>query len=304
MNLIGITFLVSAVFGWSTILANVPSTSEGVQSQTYPDQIRKFRDEQEAELKKDEGWLSLIGLFWLHQGSNSIGSDSKSEVVLPISVSPPVAGTIYFDNGKVILKQISNFGAFINGKSVDGETILKTDSSGAPDKVQVGTVSFMAIVRGKRTGIRLYDKVSKARSEFQGMKWFPVDEKYRVEAQYHPYNPVHQLMITNVLGDTNPVLSPGYLTFEIDRKQYRLETQTAGRGLFINFHDLTCGKEAYPAGRFLDADAPVNGKVLLDFNRSVNPPCAFTTFATCPLAPRANYLEVRIPVGELSHHPH
>jgi uncharacterized protein (DUF1684 family) len=58
-----------------------------------------------------------------------------------------------------------------------------------------------------------------------------------------------------------------------------------GGRLFFIFRDETNGTETYGAGRFLYADRPNGGSVILDFNKAINPPCAFTAFATCPLPP-------------------
>jgi uncharacterized protein (DUF1684 family) len=69
--------------------------------------------------------------------------------------------------------------------------------------------------------------------------------------------------------------------------------------LFVIFSDKTAGKETYGAGRYLYADPPgADGKVTVDFNKAHNPPCAFTKFATCPLPPRQNRLNIRIEAGE------
>ena len=76
---------------------------------------------------------------------------------------------------------------------------------------------------------------------------------------------------------------------------------------FFIFRDRTSGKETYGAGRFLQAkvatiettaDATVDGKITLDFNRAYNPPCAFTAFATCPLPPSENWLPFPVLAGE------
>ena len=70
------------------------------------------------------------------------------------------------------------------------------------------------------------------------------------------------------------------------------------RELFVVFADGTSGRETYGAARFLYADPPQNGKLVLDFNRAYNPPCSFTPYATCPLAPPENRLPVRVAAGE------
>jgi uncharacterized protein (DUF1684 family) len=110
------------------------------------------------------------------------------------------------------------------------------------------------------------------------------------------------LPITNILGDTELSPNPGYVEFKIAGKTHRLEAIDAGDELFFNFKDLTNGAKTYGAGRFLYAKAPKNGQVTLDFNQAVNPPCAYTAFATCPLPPKANYLQVAIEAGELKTH--
>ncbi len=304
MNAIRSTFLLSSLFCILTTMSSAQSRGISTSIRPYADQIRTFREEQEADLKKDEGWLSLVGLFWLHAGDNSIGSAKTADVVLPETVSPHSVGKIEFIKGKVIIALDDTSSATVNDTKVVGNPTLNPDISGNPDKVKMGTVTMMVIVRGNRTGIRMSDTASKARTEFKGMKWFKPSQEYRIIAKFHSYNPPHKLLITNVLGDTSPVSSPGFVTFRVKGHECRLETQSAGKGLFINFHDLTSGKETYPAGRFLETDGPINGVVVVDFNRAINPPCAFTNFATCPLAPRANYLNVRIPAGELAHHPH
>jgi uncharacterized protein (DUF1684 family) len=130
------------------------------------------------------------------------------------------------------------------------------------------------------------------------LSWYEPSSKYALRAKFTAYNPPKEIRITNILGDTASVGSPGYVTFKIDGKEYRLDAESVGDGLFFNFKDLTNGKTTYGAGRFLNTDKPKDGMVLLDFNRATSPPCAYTAYATCPLAPRSNYLAVAIPVGE------
>jgi uncharacterized protein (DUF1684 family) len=78
-----------------------------------------------------------------------------------------------------------------------------------------------------------------------------------------------------------------------------LDALQEGDELFLVFGDATSGKETYAAGRFLYAPMPgPDGKTILDFNKAINPPCAFSTFATCPLPPKQNILPVAIKAGE------
>jgi uncharacterized protein (DUF1684 family) len=105
----------------------------------------------------------------------------------------------------------------------------------------------------------------------------------------------------NVLGMTENMISPGALSFSIDGRSYRLEPvlEKGSAQLFIIFADKTNGIETYGAGRYLYADPPgPDGTVILDFNKAHNPPCAFTKFATCPLPPHQNRMDLRVEAGE------
>ena len=119
-------------------------------------------------------------------------------------------------------------------------------------------------------------------------------------AEWVPYSPPRKIAIANVLGQTSDEPCPGYASFTLGGQALRLEpTGEAGdKELSFIIHDGTSGKETYGAGRFLDADAPKGGKIVLDFNEAYSPPCAFTEFATCPLPPKQNHMPVRVEAGE------
>jgi len=270
---------------------------------TQPDFVSEtnaWRKERETSLMRPNGWLAVAGLFWLKEGEQTIGSDPKSDIVLPAS-APKLAGTIRFTRGVASLAPASGVVVTANGSPISGP--LKSDADGRPDRVHVGDLTFSVIKRGKRTGLRLWDPNSKARREFVGCKWFAPDQALVVTAKFVAHSPVRTIPILTILGDTEPTANPGYVEFTLKGRRHRLEALAEGDGLFFNFKDRTSGKETYPAGRFLNADGPKDGKVVLDFNQAVNPPCAFTAFATCPLPPKGNSLSVRIPAGELSTHP-
>jgi uncharacterized protein (DUF1684 family) len=187
-------------------------------------------------------------------------------------------------------------------KSDGGQRELRPDTA---DSFRVGRLKLSVIRRGGRFGIRLRDPQSSFRREFNGLQYFPDDESWRIRARF--VAAPSRIPILNVLGQTEPVPSPGYAVFRVGGQEVRLypvlETPDA-KQLFIIFRDLTSGKETYGAGRFLEADFPENGTVILDFNKAYNPPCAFTPYATCPLPPARNRLPVRIDAGELRYGSH
>ena len=252
------------------------------------DEIAQWRIARASALQADGGWLTVAGLFWLHDGPNSFGKDPASEIVLPDG--PAQAGVFELHAAKVTVTMI--------GESARRE--LQPDSS---DVVKVGRLSLFLIKRGDRLGIRLKDPENPARKAFHGLDYFPVSQAYRVTARWVPEP--RQIPVLNVLGQTEPSQCPGYAEFRIGEKELRLYPileEPNAQELFYIFRDQTSGQETYPAGRFLYSALPQDGRVVLDFNKAYSPPCAFTPYATCPLPPPENRLPVRIEAGEKKYH--
>jgi uncharacterized protein (DUF1684 family) len=269
-----------------------------VSQASYQAEIEKWRHEREAALKADDGWLTVAGLFWLKEGKNTVGTDPANNFVLPKRSAPGSVGVFEFHNGGTTFQATAGVPVTLNGKPTTRAT-LKPDTSGSPDILRIHDLTMFVIQRGSRFGIRVKDKNSERRRAFTGLKYFPVSERYRIRAKFVPYNPPKKLAVPNILGDVEEETSPGYVVFTANGQQCQLDPVGEGAGLFFIFKDLTAEKETYPSGRFLFAELPKNGEVVLDFNKAVNPPCAFTPFATCPLPPKQNYLPARIEAGEL-----
>ncbi len=264
----------------------------------YKAEIEKWRERRQANLRAPDGWLSLAGLFWLKEGRNTVGADKSNALVLPAGSAPARVGEFEFHNGAVTFRAEQGVAVGENGAPVT-TAALKSDESGSPDILQVDAVSMFVIKRGERYGIRVKDRNSPYLKEFTGLKYFPVDERYQVRAKFVPYNPPREIAVPNILGDINMTPSPGYAEFALEGKTLRLVPVEEVGQLFFIFKDQTSGKETYPAGRFLYADMPMDGEVVIDFNKAYNPPCAFTPYATCPLPPKDNNLPIRVEAGEL-----
>ncbi len=270
------------------------------QTAGYREEIEKWRAGYEAHLRQDNSWLSLAGLFWLREGNNTFGTGSGNNIVLPPGSAPEAAGAFTFHDGQTQLQPAPSIPILLNGAPVRAMTRLEPDSSGKPDRITLGRLSMIVIHRGTRYGIRLWDNQNPARSNFGGTHWFPIQASYRVIAQFTSYPQPKMIPILNILGDTEPTPSPGFATFEWEGKPCHLEPVSEDDRLFFMFKDATNGKETYPAGRFLYAALPRDGRVVLDFNEAENPPCAFTPYATCPLPPKQNHLAAAIEAGELA----
>ncbi|MEO6968406.1 MAG: DUF1684 domain-containing protein [Rhodanobacteraceae bacterium] len=275
------------------------SAAEPKSSNDYTQQIQQWRAQRVARLTTPDGWLSLVGLHWLKHGRNTIGSAADNTVVL--AKGPAHLGVIDWSRvGSLHLKLTHGSGALIDGAKGTEATLLD-DSHDKPTTVSFGTVSFYAIDRNGRKGLRVKDSNAPAREHFLGIDYFPIDPSWRMVAKWIPFDPPHKLETPNVLGqiDTFPV--PGKAVFERDGHTYELLPVIEVPGdtqLFLIFADRTSGKETYGAARFLYADMPKDGHIVLDFNKAYNPPCAFTAFATCPLAPPENRLDLRVTAGE------
>ena len=269
----------------------------------YVSEIEKWRGAHEAELKSDDGWLTVAGLFWLKDGANTVGAGANFDVQLTENFKRGKFGEINFQNGAATLTVEKNVEASSGGKSVS-EINLASDENGKPTLVETGSQTFYLMKRENRFGVRLKDRNSAARRDFKGLRWFPIDKNYRVEARFEAFKEPQEILIPNVLGGNFKMKSPGVLKFKLRGKIYSLQPVEEGEKLFIIFRDATSRAETYGGGRFLYADKPVNGKVVLDFNRAENPPCAFTTFATCPLPPPQNRLTAEIKAGEKRYGDH
>ncbi len=269
--------------------------------EAYRAAVRKWRQDRETRLRADGGWLTVAGLFWLKEGENRFGTGAACDIVLPPGSTAPVAGVFTLANGRTSVRLEAGASGLIGGQPVKGAVALRPDTSGPPDVLEIGRLSLHVIERDGRYGIRLKDRDSAIRKGFTGLRWFEVDEGYRVVARWVAYPDLKPLKVPNVLGRTGTMPSPGYAEFKLGGKLVRLDgvlEEPQADELFFILRDQTSGKETYGAGRFLYAELPKDGKVTLDFNKAYNPPCAFTPFATCPLPPPQNWLPLRVEAGE------
>jgi uncharacterized protein len=267
-----------------------------VPQEDYIATIEAWRASMDESLRRDDGWLSLAGLFWLSEGVYSVGSDPLCEILLPES-APANVGEIRFDRLQASIKAI-------NPVIVDGvlttEAVLRDDHNEAgPSMVDIGPVLFYVIRRGDQVGVRVRDRNSEARRTFSGRKWYSIDPAWRISATFHPNASPRTYSIVNSVNIVEKLDSPGEITFDVLGQSLRLVAFKEGEDqLWFIFKDATNGDTTYKAGRFLKTPLPVHGVVDLDFNRAYSPPCAFTPFATCPLPPKENVLPVAIAVGE------
>lgn len=266
----------------------------------YINELDIFRKKSEDRLKSPDGWLSVVGLYWLNEGQITIGSANENKVILPNS-APEKLGVISLNNkAEASIKFTNNQAVTLDEAPVKLNTsyILRDDSSEEPTKIKVGAVSFFLIKRKNGVGVRIKDTQAEARLKFKSKEWFPPQKDFIITADWIPHIEPKKILVPDVIGNLNEELSPGFARFQFNGETVELHPTLEGDLLFFVFRDQTSGRETYGASRFLYTDQAKNGKLLLDFNKAVNPPCAFTKYATCPMPPLENIMKIAIGAGE------
>ncbi|MFN8347173.1 MAG: DUF1684 domain-containing protein [Spirosomataceae bacterium] len=260
------------------------------------DEYEQWHKKRIESLKNENGWLNLAGLFWLKEGDNSFGSGADNAIVFPTK-TPKHLGILTLKDGKVSLKKQTGVEIQLTEAETSPEFVFE---DGKTTTMQFGAWRWFIIKRGPKYGIRLRDLQHPNVAHFKGIERFPIGQNWKLTASFEKPKTPRTIAITDVLGLVSQQPLLGHAVFTVDGKTYRLAATDAGDGrLFLIFKDQTAGKETYGAGRFLYTDKPADsGKVILDFNKAINPPCAFSPYATCPLPPSENNLPFRIEAGE------
>lgn len=268
-----------------------------MNEKTYRQKIVEWQKERDNTIRRDNGWLSLAGLFWLKVGKNNFGSDPNSEIQLPKRSAQDV-GYFEYDGKSVTLRTNSSQKVKVNDKLTDF-AILQPDISDNPSFITLQDIRLVVIQRGNKLGIRMWDNQREDRRTFPARTWFEIDEKFRIPAVYTPYDNPKMVYFPDVTGEKTEFPVEGLLSFEFDENPYQLDVNKEDDDtLFARFRDTTSNEQSYPTGRYLIADGQSDGKIFIDFNKAYSPPCAFTEFATCIFAPEQNHLDFKVTAGE------
>ncbi len=305
-------FSIALAFVAMTVLLSSVSSTAADPAATWRTELLSWRAKRAKNLAAPEGWLSLVGLDWLQPGNNAFGSAADNPVVLKKEL-PAQMGVFRLDKNVVTL--VAPPGGFPKALLVDGRApqngqTLVPDDTEHTSKISAGTLTILIIHRGDRYGARIKDAQAPTIVNFHGLKWFDPNPVYRVHAKWTPYDPPKQKPVATIIGTTDNMTVPGVAEFTLDGKAYRLEPvleEPGDKQLFFIMRDTTSKTDTYGAGRFLYTDFPDHGlsqpgELWIDFNRAQNPPCAYTPYATCPLPPPENRLQVAIPAGEKRYH--
>ena len=259
-----------------------------------------WREARLTELRAPDGWTSLVGLHWLSLKAHYIGRSADSGIRL--AVGPPKMGMVSSERDAVWFVPERGAALTVGGKPLTGKIRFQSDVDPQPTLIGFddGKGVLSLIHRGDRYALRVKHADAPSRTGFAGLEYWPIDPSWRIQARYVPNNVGKTIPIVDIVGISSEHPNAGAIEFERDGKTYRLEAiGEPGRPMFVVFADRTSGHGSYSAGRFLDLEAPdASGHVVVDFNRAINPPCAFTPFATCPLPPPENRIDLAVSAGE------
>lgn len=297
-------FAVAACAREAQAPAPPPASSQQEAAKAYARAQYLWRARRIIDLNRPDGWTSLVGLHWLDPGTHRVGSDADNGVRL--AMGPAHLGVFTVRDGKASF--VADVPVTVDGQPSRGGP-LRTDTSPAGASVigfDDGNGLATVIERGGRLALRVKHAEAETRRNFAGLDYWTGGMGWQVPARFVAHPAGKTMAVLDVLGNTQQIANPGRLEFEIGGKPFALEALDEGEGtLFVVFADRTSGHGSYPAGRFIDAPLPdKRGQVVIDFNQAYNPPCAFTPFATCPLAPPENRLDVAIEAGEKAYAKH
>jgi len=269
-----------------------------MKNKDYENEILKWRARKYDERVRENGWLALAGLFWLKEGRNLVGSNPVCEVVLP-ERAPTFIGIVEL-KGKTAQLQVAE-GAMVkvNGRLAQ-KAILKSSHEAKPSFITWNDIRMVLHEHADKYAIRIWDNRRPERFTLPPLKWFPLNKHFRISARYKRYPTPKLSEQEDTMGESIEDRMDGYVTFRFEGITYKLDaTETDDHKLYIKFRDATSGKETYPPSRYCYTVPVKDGKVILDFNYSYSPPCAFTEYATCLFAPPQNTLPFRVEAGEI-----
>ena len=295
--------LFAGLFALLLIIASLYARQLIQHHQGY-NQHQAWKYERSWELRSEyTSWLSLAGLFWLNEGTSTIGFDTKNDFYIRNLDGPERLGRFIRTEDKVYFEPETGIEVTTNKNSINEPIELVSDANGeeGATKLRYSNLTWWVIARDGQLGVRVWDSESTSRKRFKKIDVYEYNPDWRLEARFVPYDTVQEYTYPTVIGTMRTEHSPGLLVFQYQGKQYEMIPfeRDEGTRLFLVFGDQTNGESSYEGGRFLYIEKPgETGKTIIDFNKAYNPPCAFSDYSTCPRPLSKNRLPIRVTAGE------
>lgn len=291
---------ITALITLALLISVSACSSEQKQTdEEHAKEVNEWHQKRISNLTGPEDWLKLAGLYELEDGTHSFGSDSTNDLVFPKGA--PSIGTITKEDTTITIDVNSDVSV-----THDEDTVSQITMT--PGNARSGTVlqhnSLLWYLLDRRGDyyIRLVDEKHPNLEVFDGIERFPIDQKWKIKAKFKPFDNPEPITVPDVLNEGMPDTVYGKLEFSIDGEDFSIDPLNhpqKDEKFYIIFGDETNGETTYGGGRYIYIPTPdKNGTTYIDFNRAYNPPCVFTEFATCPLPPPQNRLDIAIPAGE------
>ena len=267
---------------------------------SYRENIEQWRVERLGQLQAPYAWPSVIGLHTMKSDTTSFGSTADNDLIVKGN-APAVMGMIRYEDDQYYLKMPEAKDATVAETQVQSEITLLTDKQeNGPTMVSWESYQWHLIERGEQAYLRMKDTLSEYRSNLTSIPNYPINSKWNVPAQFTTSDSSDRIVYDNILDMTFNHAFAGYLNFEIDGQDYQLKAMDYDAdSYFVIISDLTTGFETYDGGRYVyPKKADTNGQTYIDFNQAMNPPCVFTPYATCPLPPADNHIDLKVEAGE------
>ncbi len=270
-------------------------------AESHRQAVESWRSWRHDQLVRPDGWLSLVGLYWLEPGDNWLGSGDDNQLIYDRAGVPARLGVFRVAGDSVTFIAADGVSPAVEGEPVL-EVLARDRAEDSGPVIAWDTLHWNVMMRQDLFVVRLKDSSSPVLTGFDSIDNFELTAQWHRAGRFEAYEPAKIIKVPNVLGTVADVESPGAAIFEVGGETHRLDLwkdSDDSVNFFTAFGDQSNNDSTYGAGRFLWIDAPdEDGRVVVDFNRAYNPPCAFTAFATCPLPPSQNRLPLRIEAGE------
>ena len=266
-------------------------------TEAYFSSVEQWQKDRLEKLKSKDGWLNLAGIYWLKEGEQTIGSHPSNDHVFP-ERAPAFLGTLTLEDALAHIRFHEEVDAYYKNQKAEALE-LRPHTTGQPSYITHGDFAWYNMKRHQSLAIRLRDFENPAIADLDHIPSYPINPDYVVEAELIPFDSARTITVPTPFQDyTQDYQCPGELEFKLLGQKLKLLPFISGEGFFIIISDETSAQETYGGGRFMYTYPDSTGRIILDFNKAYNPPCAITPYAACPMPPRENHLPLRIEAGE------